>query len=210
MITPTRETNTTNTNPAVIKTCLLTKSHLCINYWSQTSSITELKSFLVISLSLLNRSLLSSWSPCACESTISFHQSYTLHFVTRLAQHLDFQRLACSCSIANIFFRSLRWRPFLEKFMVLKCLAQLCQNLLALYWALKCGNDYQLVFLASLLKHGEELSCWRPLEPGTKVNFNTKFPSRTIMVVQYQLFTDSTEAQQLEQRDFKVHYPLPQ
>lgn len=96
---------------------------------------------------------------CPCGSTISFHQSYTLHFVTRLAQHLDFQTLACSCSIANIFFRSLRWRPFLEKFMVLKCLAQLCQNLLALYWAFKCGNDYQLVFLASLLKHGEELSC---------------------------------------------------
>lgn len=91
----------------------------------------ELKSMLVISLSLLNKSLLSSWSPCACES-ISLHLSNTLLFGTGLAQHLDFQTLACLCPITNIFFRLPRWRPFLEKFMVLKCLAQLCQNLLAL------------------------------------------------------------------------------
>lgn len=43
MITPTRETNTTNTNPDVIKTCLLIKSFFfCINYCSQTSSRTKI------------------------------------------------------------------------------------------------------------------------------------------------------------------------
>lgn len=196
-------------------TCLLTKSYFCINYCSQTSSITELKSILVISLSLLNRSLLSSWSPCASESTISTHLSYTLHFGTRLAKHLDFQTLACSYPITNIFFRSLRWRPFLEKFMVLKCLAQLCQNLLALaggiilgiqmwQWLPTCFSGI------SLLKHSEELSCRRSLNKARKWTSTSNFQSRTTLVVQFQLFTDFTEAQQLEQRDFKVCYPLPQ
>lgn len=180
MITPTRETNTTNTNPAVLKTCLLTRSYLCINSCSQTSSITEPKPVLVISLSLLNRSLPSSWSPCACESTTSFHLSYTLHFGTRLEQHLDFQTLARLCPITNISFRSLGWRPFLEKFMVLKCLAQLCQNLLALaggnILGIQMWQWLPACFSGLSVKHSEELSCWRPLEPGIKVNFNIKFP----------------------------------
>lgn len=126
MITPTRETNTTNTNPAVIKTCLLTNNLFLYQLLQSDILNNRTKIYL------------------GDQSVITFHLTTLcpVHHLLSSVLHPALQHKVCTMlgfpgtgmfvSYNKHFFRSLRWRPFSEKFTVLKCLAQLCQNLLAL------------------------------------------------------------------------------